>query len=114
MREIISRLDKDFFEVIIFGDERILNDPVENWPIVECLIAFFSAGFPLMKALAYAELRNPFLFNDLKMQLDLQDRRRVYEVRIPGIFRIIFSPHIRFYSRIISLSLIMFTLNEIN
>jgi hypothetical protein len=68
------------FEVVIFGDDCILNEPVEKWPVVEALIAFYSHGYPLMKALDYVELRHPYLINDLRMQIDLQDRRRVYEV----------------------------------
>jgi inositol-hexakisphosphate/diphosphoinositol-pentakisphosphate 1-kinase len=80
MKEIIARLDPTIFEVVIFGDECILHKPIEEWPLVECLIAFYSSGYPLEKALEYVELRRPYLINDLKMQQDLQDRRKVYEV----------------------------------
>jgi inositol-hexakisphosphate/diphosphoinositol-pentakisphosphate 1-kinase len=44
MREIISRLPEDIFEVCIFGDDCILNKPIVDWPVVECLIAFYSGG----------------------------------------------------------------------
>ena len=44
------------------------------------LISFFSTGFPLDKALAYAKLRQPFLINGLEPQKILQDRRKVYAV----------------------------------
>ena len=30
---------------------------VEDWPVVDCLIAFHSAGFPLNKAIEYQKLR---------------------------------------------------------
>lgn len=80
MTEILGRLPEDLFEIHIFGDECILNEPVENWPVVECLIAFYSGGYPLDKALEYVELRHPFLVNDLEMQKTLMDRRLVYEV----------------------------------
>lgn len=80
MREILGRLPDELFEVTIFGDECILKEPVESWPVVECLIAFYSTHFPLTKALEYIKLRKPFLINDLEMQQTLRDRRGVYEV----------------------------------
>lgn len=39
------------------------------------MISFFSDGFPLEKAIAYADLRKPFSINDLPMQKVLWDRR---------------------------------------
>ncbi|KAK9090611.1 hypothetical protein Sjap_023788 [Stephania japonica] len=80
MKQILDRLQAfGEFVNIYFGDKVILEDPVESWPICDCLIAFHSSGFPLEKAEAYAALRKPFLVNELEPQHLLHDRRKVYE-----------------------------------
>ncbi|CAF1697479.1 unnamed protein product [Brassica napus] len=80
MGQIMDRLQAfGEFEIIHFGDKVILEDPVESWPICDCLIAFHSSGYPLEKVQAYSSLRKPFLVNDLDPQYLLHDRRKVYE-----------------------------------
>jgi hypothetical protein len=44
MGEILSRLDEKLFRVVFFGDQMIQNEPVEDWPICDVLIAFYSTG----------------------------------------------------------------------
>ncbi|CAM9583311.1 unnamed protein product [Discosporangium mesarthrocarpum] len=87
MEAITSRLNPSKFEVVIFGDECILEDPVEEWPLCDCLIAFYSAGFPTEKAKEYVKLRQPYSLNSLEMEDVLRDRRRIYDLleehRIP-------------------------------
>jgi hypothetical protein len=69
----------DEIECITFPEELILGAPVEEWPVVQVLISFHSAGFPLEKAQAYAALRQPFCVNKLEQQSAiLLDRRHVY------------------------------------
>ncbi|XP_023247506.1 inositol hexakisphosphate and diphosphoinositol-pentakisphosphate kinase 2 isoform X4 [Copidosoma floridanum] len=81
MKEILTRLEEfEYIKIVVFAEEVILKEPVENWPIVDCLISFHSKGFPLEKAIQYANLRNPFIINNLPMQYDIQDRRKVYSI----------------------------------
>ncbi|XP_050955145.1 inositol hexakisphosphate and diphosphoinositol-pentakisphosphate kinase 2 isoform X4 [Labeo rohita] len=81
MTEILERLCKfEYITVVIFPEEVILNEPVDKWPLCDCLISFHSKGFPLDKAVSYAKLRNPLLINDLNMQYFIQDRREVYRI----------------------------------
>ncbi|XP_054631231.1 inositol hexakisphosphate and diphosphoinositol-pentakisphosphate kinase 2-like isoform X8 [Dunckerocampus dactyliophorus] len=81
MTQILERLCKfDYIEVVIFPEDVILEEPVDKWPLCDCLISFHSKGFPLDKAVEYAKLRNPLLVNDLNMQYFIQDRREVYRI----------------------------------
>eukprot|EP00095_Tigriopus_kingsejongensis_P003820 maker-scaffold278_size225338-snap-gene-1.22 protein:Tk03820 transcript:maker-scaffold278_size225338-snap-gene-1.22-mRNA-1 annotation:"inositol hexakisphosphate and diphosphoinositol-pentakisphosphate kinase-like isoform x8" len=77
MREILNRLEEfEYITTVIFPED----EPVEKWPLCDCLIAFHSKGFPLDKAITYAQLRKPYIINNLEMQFDIQDRRSVYDI----------------------------------
>ncbi|CAJ1050061.1 inositol hexakisphosphate and diphosphoinositol-pentakisphosphate kinase 2 isoform X7 [Xyrichtys novacula] len=81
MTQILERLCRfEYITVVIFPEDTILNEPVDKWPLCDCLISFHSKGFPLDKAVSYAKLRNPLLINDLNMQYYIQDRREVYRI----------------------------------
>ena len=80
MKALLRRLEASgVFDIIIFGDEMILNQPIDEWPKVECLIAFYSSGFPLEKAIDYVKLVKPIEINRLDKQRLLRDRLAMYE-----------------------------------
>ena len=75
MKNILSRLAQEAaIELVMFTDHTILHEPVEDWPICSSLIAFYSHGFPLEKAIDYVKLRKPLVLNDLQSQYALMDR----------------------------------------
>lgn len=45
MTQILERLCRfEYITVVIFPEDVILNEPVENWPLCDCLISFHSKG----------------------------------------------------------------------
>lgn len=68
MKNLLSRLDTLVFNIILFGNDCILNKPVKEWPLCDVFLAFYSDGFPLNKALEYSILRQPLLINDIQSQ----------------------------------------------
>uniref|UniRef100_A0AC34F8Q5 VIP1 N-terminal domain-containing protein n=1 Tax=Panagrolaimus sp. ES5 TaxID=591445 RepID=A0AC34F8Q5_9BILA len=69
---------QDWLSFIIFPEDLIINEPVEKWPLCDCLISFHATDFPLYKAIEYERLRRPYVINDLHRQYDLLDRRKVF------------------------------------
>ncbi|XP_025833442.1 inositol hexakisphosphate and diphosphoinositol-pentakisphosphate kinase 2 isoform X4 [Agrilus planipennis] len=81
MKEILTRLQEfEYIKVTVFPEDVILEKTVDEWPVCDCLISFHSKGFPLDKAIQYASLHNPYVINNLHMQYDIQDRRKVYAI----------------------------------
>jgi len=81
MKEILTRLEEfEYIKTCIFTEKVILEEPVEKWPLCDCLISFHSKGFPLEKSITYANLRKPLVINNLESQFAIQDRREVYRI----------------------------------
>ena len=80
MQEILNLLPEQEITKIIFDENTIFDKPIEEWPIVDALIIFFSDGFPYKKGLKYVNYRNPFLINDFEMQEVFWDRRKVLSI----------------------------------
>ena len=78
MQQILDFI-KEFndFDLIEFKEEMLFNQEVEEWPIVESMIVFYSTGFPYSKVLKYINLRKPFLPNDFEIQKVFWDRIKV-------------------------------------
>ena len=81
MQNILNGLKQfEELEIVIFSEEIIFNEDIQDWPVVEAMIIFFSDGFPYNKGLKYVNLRKPFLINDFEMQKLFWDRRKVLEI----------------------------------
>ena len=49
MTQILERLCRfEYITVVIFPEDAILNEPVEKWPLCDCLISFHSKGLSLV------------------------------------------------------------------
>ena len=112
MQNILKELGNFEFELIVFSEKIIFNEevevtilliPLQNWPIVDALIIFFSSGFPYNKGLKYVRTRKPVLINDFESQVSqtffniqkvFWDRRQVYRIleenNIPTPLKIIY------------------------
>lgn len=81
MKSILSRIIiTGEFTIIVFTESMILNEDISNWPKVDCLISFYSTGFPLSKAISYTKMNNPIVLNDLEKQVQMRSRLEIYNV----------------------------------
>ena len=54
MTQILERLCMfDYINVVIFPEETILEEPVESWPLCDCLISFHSKGEPRLRGFCF-------------------------------------------------------------
>lgn len=70
---------QQLLEFVVFEESVILEEPVERWPLCDCLISFYATDFPLDKAIAYVQLRKPYVINDLPKQYALLCRAKIYQ-----------------------------------
>uniref|UniRef100_A0A2K6FGS6 Inositol hexakisphosphate and diphosphoinositol-pentakisphosphate kinase n=1 Tax=Propithecus coquereli TaxID=379532 RepID=A0A2K6FGS6_PROCO len=72
MKEILERISLfKYITVVVFEEEVILNEPVENWPLCDCLISFHSKVFTM---------KNKFVMNSLNVIFSFFFRREVYSI----------------------------------
>ena len=83
MQAIIDQLSR-YNELLIiqFNQDTIINQSIDEWPICEALICFYSSGFPMDKTLEYTKKYNPIQINDLESQKILWDRREIYRILV--------------------------------
>lgn len=80
MREMLSQFNKHNIRVQMFGDEKLKNRPISEWPLCKHLLCFHSNGFPIDRALSYISSTQPILINDVESQIDLLlSREKVYD-----------------------------------
>ena len=84
MKEFLQRIEASgHFEIVLFPEEVIQNQPPEQWPVVDCCIPFFSDGFPLDKAIIYANMhQDTFFLTEPREQLVMLDRRGIYHALV--------------------------------
>ena len=82
MNALVARINAfNDFEIVYFSDELLLNEPIENWPVCDCLIGFYSTGFPLEKAIRYSEMHpEMILSNDFKLQKIFLSRAAIFHL----------------------------------
>jgi hypothetical protein len=79
MQAMLQRFSNEHhFCVVPFEEQMILEAPVSAWPRVDVMIAFYSTGFPLEKAISYSQLYpHTYYLTHPESQPVLLDRRDV-------------------------------------
>uniref|UniRef100_A0A0N5CGY8 Inositol hexakisphosphate and diphosphoinositol-pentakisphosphate kinase n=1 Tax=Strongyloides papillosus TaxID=174720 RepID=A0A0N5CGY8_STREA len=83
MISILESIKKNYgiyLDIIHFNDSTILFRQIEEWPVVDALITFYSTGYPIEKVMKYIEKYQPYLINDLEKQLKIMNRDCVLSV----------------------------------
>lgn len=69
-----------YIKFVPFAEEMIIEAPVDEWPVVDAFLCFYSSKFPLEKAEKYVKLRKPFEVNKVSRQRMLWDRTKIYKM----------------------------------
>ena len=74
MGEILKRMElMEFLEIIIFDETMILNDPIDSWPICDCLVSFHSKGISLISGHGQGSTDQNLSVQKLKFWKSLND-----------------------------------------
>jgi len=87
-KNVISRIRAyGDIEIVNFGDQVLLHQPIEEWPRCDVMAAYFSTGYPTERVQSYVDKYRPCLINDLKSQKLLRNRlsikQKLLEHNIP-------------------------------
>lgn len=62
MTQILERLCRfEYITVVIFPEDVILNEPVDKWPLCDCLISFHSKGTSTQSHTYYLRQHESFI-----------------------------------------------------
>eukprot|EP00050_Salpingoeca_kvevrii_P014971 m.42343 g.42343 ORF g.42343 m.42343 type:complete len:979 (-) comp6090_c0_seq1:161-3097(-) len=79
MRHIISTFGEfPELKVDVMDEDALLRQDVSEWPPCDCLVAFDSDGFPILKMSQYVAKHRPLCINDIEMQRNMRSRTFVY------------------------------------
>jgi len=80
------------FRIYELSDLFIKSTPVEDWPILDCLLVIYSPKLDLSLILSYVEKCSPYLINDVHFQHLLKNRRlmaetlQAHDIRAPPFY----------------------------
>ncbi|KAI5185981.1 inositol-hexakisphosphate/diphosphoinositol-pentakisphosphate 1-kinase [Nematocida homosporus] len=95
MQELKRYLQRKGYVLFWLTDSYRKTRKVEDWPIFDVLLSFFSVGIDFFQIKAYVDLRRPFEVNTIDKQFLLMDRRVVLSVLdrigVPTAERLLFN-----------------------
>ncbi|KAJ3425104.1 inositol hexakisphosphate and diphosphoinositol-pentakisphosphate kinase [Anaeramoeba flamelloides] len=81
MKKILVQLkNSDKIKLVIWTNDMIQNQTIENWPIVDGLITLYSSGYPVNKVISYVNRHRPYCCNNPEFFKAMTNRESIYKV----------------------------------